>query len=151
MPFLKMNGICALVVGVVFVAVFLAVSADVLAARKGGGGGFSRSGPASRGAVHTGQRGGQRDARRGRRDNRGDARRGRRDNRLDARDDFRRRRAFRALTRSAFRALNCAPRSYVIVSDGTPYTYYSCGSTWYRQAYQGTELVYVVVAPPPGY
>ena len=155
MPFPKMKGICALVIGVVFVAVFLAASADVLAGRKKGGGGFSRSGPASSGSVHTGHRGSQRDARGNRGDNRRDARgdRGnyRRDARDDRRDDRRKRRAFRRLTRAAFRALSCRPRSVIVVTSGIPYTYYSCGSAWYWQAYQGTQVVYVVVVAPPGY
>ena len=55
MPHLRTSGICALVVGVVFVAVYLAASADVLAAGRKGGGGFSRSGQASSGTVHTGK------------------------------------------------------------------------------------------------
>ncbi len=151
MPHLKMSGICALVVGVVFVVVYLAASADVLAGRKKGGGGFSRSGPASSGMVHSGNRGKQRDARKA--DNRRDARRAdkRRDAREDFREDRRKRRAFRALTRVAFRALSCRPRSVIVVTSGIPYTYYSCGSTWYWQAYQGTQVVYVVVVAPPGY
>ncbi len=155
MPHLKTSGICALVVGVVFVVVYLAASADVLAGRKKGGGGFSRSGPASSGSVHTGHRGSQRDARGNRGDNRRDARGNRGDNRRDARDDFRddrrKRRAVRALTRSAFRALSCRPRSIIVVTSGIPYTYYSCGSVWYQQGYQGTQVVYVVVVAPPGY
>lgn len=144
MPHLKMSGICALVVGVVFIVVYLAASADVLAGRKKGGGGFSRSGPASSGSVHSGNRGKQRDAR-------GDRGNYRRDARDDRRDDRRKRRAFRALTRSAFRALSCRPRSVIVVTSGIPYTYYSCGSVWYQQGYQGTQVVYVVVVAPPGY
>ncbi len=144
MPHLKTSGICALVVGVVFVVVYLAASADVLAGRKKGGGGFSRSGPASSGSVHTGNRGNQRNARGNRGDNR-------RDVRDDFRDDRRKRRAFRALTRSAFRALSCRPRSVIVVTSGIPYRYYSCGSVWYQQGYQGTQVVYVVVVAPPGY
>ena len=153
MPHLKTSGICALVVGVVFVVVYLAASADVLAGRKKGGGGFSRSGPASSGTVHSGNRGKQRDARGNRGDNRRDARKAdkRRDAREDFREDRRKRRAVRALTRSAFRALSCRPRPIIVVTSGIPYTYYSCGSTWYWQAYQGTQVVYVVVVAPPGY
>ncbi len=166
MPHLKTRGICALVVGVVFVTVYLAASADAFARGKRGGGGFSRSGPASSGSVHTGNRGSQRDARRDRGGSQRDARRDRGDNRRDARgdrgnyrrdarddrrDDRRKRRAVRALTRSAFRALSCRPRSVIVVTSGIPYTYYSCGSTWYWQAYQGTQVVYVVVVAPPGY
>ena len=162
MPHLKTSGICALVVGVVFVVVYLAASADVLAGRKKGGGGFSRSGPASSGKVHSGNRGSQRDARGNRggnqrdarkADNRRDARRAdkRRDARDDFRDDRRKRRVVRHLTRAAFRAQSCTPRSVIVVTSGIPYTYYSCGSAWYWQAYQGTQVVYVVVVAPPGY
>ncbi len=169
MPRLKTSGICALVAGVVFVAVYLAASADVLAARKKGDGGYSRSGQASSGSVHTGNRGNQRDAGRNRggnqRDargnrggNRSDARKAdkrsdarRADKRRDARDDRRKRRVVRNLTRAAFRALSCTPRSVIVVTNGIPYTYYSCGSGWYQRGYEGTAVVYVVVVAPPGY
>ena len=30
-------------------------------------------------------------------------------------------------------------------------TYYQCGSNWYNKAYEGGELVYIVVNPPSGY
>ena len=30
-------------------------------------------------------------------------------------------------------------------------TYYQCGPNWYQKSYANGELVYVVVAPPPGY
>ena len=29
--------------------------------------------------------------------------------------------------------------------------YYSCGSTWYRRSYSGSQVTYIVVDPPPGY
>lgn len=29
--------------------------------------------------------------------------------------------------------------------------YYSCGSTWYRRSYSGSDVTYIVVDPPPGY
>jgi hypothetical protein len=156
MPNLKTRGICALVGGVVFVAVSLAASTDVFA-RGGKGGGFSRGGHASSGAVHSGNRGGQRDARRDRGDNRrdarggrganrGHARRGRADNRRDERRDFRRRRAARALTMSAFRRLSCTRQTIIVAGI----TYYGCGSAWYTPTYQGTEVV-LVIRTPPGY
>lgn len=157
MPHLKTSGICALVAGVVFV-VYLAASADGLAARKKGGGDFSRSGQASSGSVHTGNRGNQRDAGRNRGGNQRDARKAdkrsgarKADKRRDARDDRRKRRAVRNLTRAAFRALSCTPRSVIVVTNGIPYTYYSCGSGWYQRGYEGTAVVYVVVVAPPGY
>jgi hypothetical protein len=30
-------------------------------------------------------------------------------------------------------------------------TYLQCGSSWYSQAYSGSTVTYVGVAPPPGY
>jgi len=37
----------------------------------------------------------------------------------------------------------------VVDVDGVHY--YSCGSTWYRRSYSGSEVTYIVVDPPPGY
>lgn len=52
-----------------------------------------------------------------------------------------------ALTVSAFNSMTCNPTT-VYVSG---VAYYQCGSTWYNQAYQQGDVVYVVVDTPPGY
>jgi hypothetical protein len=47
---------------------------------------------------------------------------------------------------AAFKALTCPPPVYV---GGAPY--YQCGGTWYSPAYQGSNVTYIVVNPPPSY
>ena len=51
-----------------------------------------------------------------------------------------------ALTASTFRSLSCTPTTVVVGSV----TYYQCGSSWYNRAYQGGQVTYIVVSPPPG-
>jgi hypothetical protein len=48
---------------------------------------------------------------------------------------------------AGYTSLPCTPN--VVPASGT--TYYQCGSTWYTQAYGGSGVSYMVVAPPPGY
>jgi hypothetical protein len=43
--------------------------------------------------------------------------------------------------------LPCTPT--VVAVGGA--NYYRCGSSWYSQAYTGSGVAYVVVAPPAGY
>ncbi len=52
-----------------------------------------------------------------------------------------------ALTVSAFNSMTCNPTTVYV--NGV--AYYQCGSTWYNQAYQQGDVVYVVVDTPPGY
>ena len=52
-----------------------------------------------------------------------------------------------ALTVSAFNSMTCNPTT--VYANGV--AYYQCGSTWYNQAYQQGDVVYVVVDTPPGY
>ncbi|MGH7891620.1 MAG: hypothetical protein ACREN0_05060, partial [Thermodesulfobacteriota bacterium] len=52
-----------------------------------------------------------------------------------------------ALTYSAFNSMTCNPTT--VYANGV--AYYQCGSTWYNQAYQQGDVVYVVVDTPPGY
>lgn len=52
-----------------------------------------------------------------------------------------------ALTISAFNSMTCNPTTVYV--NGV--AYYQCGSTWYNQAYQQGDVVYVVVDTPPGY
>lgn len=119
-----------------------------------GGGGAMRSGTASRGSVRS-SRSNQRSDRA---DHRRDTRRDVADNRREVRQDVRkerhefredrvRRYRGRHLTRAAFASLSC--RSTVVIVNGI--TYYSCGSTYYERVYQGSDVVYVVVAAPAGY
>jgi hypothetical protein len=51
-----------------------------------------------------------------------------------------------ALSASTFRSLSCTPTTVVVGST----TYYQCGSSWYNRAYQGGQVTYIVVNPPPG-
>lgn len=51
------------------------------------------------------------------------------------------------ITAATFAALTCTSTRYVI--NGV--YYYSCGDAWYRRAYAGTTVTYVVVNAPPGY
>jgi hypothetical protein len=48
---------------------------------------------------------------------------------------------------AGYTSLPCTPS--VIAVSGV--TYYQCGSTWYTQAYGGSGVSYMVVAPPSGY
>lgn len=48
---------------------------------------------------------------------------------------------------AGYTSLPCSPN--VVPANGV--TYYQCGSTWYTQAYGGSGVSYMVVAPPPGY
>lgn len=103
----------------------------------------------------------QRDTRQDRYDDRRDFRRDayddRRDHRREVYDDHReyheyyedrwKRAAGAALTVGAFRSLSCSYRTVVV--GGV--TYYDCSGTWYQRGYQGSQVVYVVVAPPPGH
>jgi hypothetical protein len=50
-----------------------------------------------------------------------------------------------ALTAATFRSLSCTPTTVVVGST----TYYQCGSSWYNRAYQGGQVTYIVVNPPP--
>jgi hypothetical protein len=43
--------------------------------------------------------------------------------------------------------LPCTPT--VVAVGGA--NYYRCGSSWYSEAYSGSGVAYVVVAPPAGY
>lgn len=52
-----------------------------------------------------------------------------------------------ALTVSAFNSMTCNPTTVYV--NGV--AYYQCGATWYNQAYQQGDVVYVVVDAPPGY
>lgn len=52
-----------------------------------------------------------------------------------------------ALTVSVFNSMTCSPTT--VYANGV--AYYQCGSTWYNQAYQQGDVVYVVVDTPPGY
>lgn len=119
-----------------------------------GGGGASRSGPAASGSVNRSHSSNRRD----RGNNRRDTRRDVGDNRREARQDVRkerhefredrvRRHRARHLTYAAFRSLSC--RSTVVIVNGI--NYHSCGGSYYERVYQGGTVVYVVVAPPPGY
>ena len=111
-----------------------------------GGGGASRSGPASSGSVnrHSNNRRDRKDNRRGdRREVREDAR----DERREYREDRVRRHRARHLTYAAFRSLSC--RTTVVIVNGI--SYYGCGGSYYERVYQGGSVVYVIVAPPPGY
>jgi hypothetical protein len=51
------------------------------------------------------------------------------------------------LSASDFADQPCTPTTVVV--EGV--TYYRCDSTWYTRAYQGGDVTYVVVGPPPGY
>jgi hypothetical protein len=62
-------------------------------------------------------------------------------------EDRWKRRAGAALTISAFRALTCTTSTIVVGSV----TYYRCGGTWYQQAHQSGDVVYIVVTAPAGY
>ncbi|MGH8515798.1 MAG: hypothetical protein ACREV8_18015, partial [Gammaproteobacteria bacterium] len=48
---------------------------------------------------------------------------------------------------AGYTSLPCSPN----VVPANDVTYYQCGSTWYTQAYGGSGVSYMVVAPPPGY
>lgn len=48
---------------------------------------------------------------------------------------------------ASYSALPCTTTTVYV--DGV--TYYRCGPNWYTRGYRGGEVVYVVVAPPPGY
>ncbi len=48
---------------------------------------------------------------------------------------------------AGYTSLPCSPN--VVPANGV--TYYQCGSTWYTQAYGGSGVSYMVVAPPPGH
>ena len=101
------------------------------------------SGPASSGSV----RGSHSNNRRDRLDNRHDTRRDVRSERREFHEDRWRRHRARHITYAAFRSLSC--RTTVIVYSGI--SYYSCGSSYYERVYQGGNVVYVIVTPPPGY
>ena len=111
-----------------------------------GGGGASRSGPASSGSVnrHSNNRRDRKDNRRG---DRREAREDARDERREYREDRVRRHRARHLTYAAFRSLSC--RTTVVIVNGI--SYYGCGGSYYERVYQGSSVVYVIVAPPPGY
>ena len=51
------------------------------------------------------------------------------------------------LSATAFANQSCTPTSVIV--GGV--TYYQCGPNWYTRAYQGGDVNYVVVDPPPGY
>jgi hypothetical protein len=147
---MKVSGLAVFLFGALSIT-YIAADTDALAkSRKSSG--FSRSGPASHGSVHT-KRGDRRDTRRDHGDNRGERRERRGDVREERRerhewyDDRWKRRVGASLTIAAFRALTCRPTT--IILNGI--SYYSCGTGWYQKAYQGTRVVYVIVNPPPGY
>ncbi len=52
-----------------------------------------------------------------------------------------------ASTTSYVTTLPCSAR--VVTVSGVHY--YSCGSTWYRRSYVGSQVTYIIVEPPPGY
>ncbi|MGI9327049.1 MAG: hypothetical protein ACR2PZ_17660 [Pseudomonadales bacterium] len=118
-------------------------------ARGGGGrgGGAMRSGPAASGSVSRSRRGHNNNRRDNRRDNRREVHHDVRKERHEFREDRVRRHRARHLTYAAFRSLSC--RSTVIIANGV--SYYSCGGSYYERVYQGGTVVYVIVAPPPGY
>jgi hypothetical protein len=96
------------------------------------------------------------DVRDDRRDYRNDLRDDRRDyydDRYDRWDDWGRGAAVvagaaivgSAISAAAYDDLDCT----TVVVDGVSYS--RCGSTWYRPAYSGGDVTYVVVEPPSGY
>jgi len=51
-----------------------------------------------------------------------------------------------AISAASFSSLSC---SKTVTLAGA--TYYNCGTSWYKRAYSGGSVTYVVVNPPPGY
>ncbi len=50
-------------------------------------------------------------------------------------------------TTTVVTTLPCTATSIVV--NGV--TYFSCGTTWYRRSYSGSQVTYIIVDPPPGY
>lgn len=95
-----------------------------------------RTGPAASGSVHRHHQ--SRNKRRYEQ---------RKDFRDDVRRDRWRWRVGTSLTAAAFRNMSC--RSEVIVIGNV--TYYRCGTGWYRRAYSGGTVTYIVVEAPASY
>ncbi len=120
---------------------------------RGGGGSFSRSGPAARGSVRPtrhakpARKSGRRDTQRDIREERRDTRRDIREEHHDWHEDRWRRRVGAALTISVFRSLTCGVQRIIV--NGI--VYYRCGGTWYRRGNQGGDIVYIVIKAPAGY
>jgi hypothetical protein len=45
--------------------------------------------------------------------------------------------------------VSSVPCKTTVVVNGS--TYYHCSSNWYSRGYEGDDVVYIIVSPPPGY
>ena len=158
----------------IFVFCMTTIMSSVVEARgRGGGGGFSRGGPAAGGGFSSrpaarepafqrdrdpGDRQERRDEiREDRQQHRDDAREDRQDYLDDEWDDHHHNYyggagvvtgvAVGAAVSSNY--VTSVPCSTTEVVNGS--TYYHCGSTWYSRGYEGGEVVYIIVSPPAGH
>jgi len=147
----------------IFVFCMTTIMSSVVEARgRGGGGGFSRGGPAagggfsSRPAVR--EPAFQRDRDPGDRQERRDEVREDRQDYLDDEWDDHHDHYYGGVgvvtgvavgAAASSNYVTSAPCSTTEVVNGS--TYYHCGSTWYSRGYEGGEVVYIIVSPPAGY
>jgi len=159
-------------IAVIFVFCMTTLISSMVDARgRGGGGGFSRGGPAAGGGFSsraaTRQPTSQRnrdpadrqdrrdDVREDRQQHRDDAREDRQDYLDDEWDDHHHYGGVGVVTGVAVGAaastdyVTSAPCSTTEVVNGSKY--YHCGSSWYSRGYEGGEVVYIIVSPPAGY
>jgi hypothetical protein len=150
-----------ILIAAIFVFCLTTIMSSVLEARgRGGGGGFSRGGPAAGGGFSSRPAARQpaRQAPEDRQDYQDKAREDRQDYLDDEwddhnHDDYHGGAAF--VTGVAVGAaassnyVTSAPCNTTVVVSGL--TYYHCGSTWYSRGNEGGEVVYIIVSPPAGY